>query len=746
MARCDGWRQRVAGLVYRPSLVLLPLAALAGSLALLPPTASASPGWELVLDRPSPSFGGIDFVSETEGWLVAGAGLLHTTDGGATWEEAAPLTGIDVDFADADHGWLVGYNGTIYATQDGGESWANQASGVPNMHLRDIAAISAGEAWAVGIEAQGDVPRFPAQTALLHTTDGGVSWLRVETPPSSWFEELQFVGEHGWALGWAHIPCDEPDCPAGPQTIHRALLRTLDGGGSWELMTEGLPQRIGRLSFLDDTHGWAIGRISCDQNDCLGAILETRDGGLNWTESFFPLGSFVDVTFVTDLEGWALMRDTEAPPYRFSLAHTIDAGLTWTFELVGGLSAYQPSLTVGEGITYLTGNDLALSSADGGVTWQTMEHPAIAFDSTSFLDGRLGHAVGRQTLYRTSDGGRTWRALSRSLAFHAIVRFIDANVGVIAERERGASGALTVGRTTDGGSTWEEVHRTDDQSLGFPRKIYLEDEQRGWILMDAGLLITSDGGATWQERRFADPATIPGPDGIDAVTLDEVWRIVYIPEPDRPDPLRLQHSTDGGATWHGVPTQAELQLEFVDFVDTSYGWYEGTICQAECRSLLFRTTDGGRTWEEIDLAAERVLDLTFTDRMNGWLNVARCSDSGCGYQVLHTDDGGRSWTTELEGEELSGDFDFVDSANGWLLLYDPASRGVGTEIPSRTVLYHRTGEGAPVLPDVGYGPSRGPTRPLALPALLATMTGLALLAAGALALGRGRRAYSQSPS
>ena len=80
-----------AGVFARPrnfSLIGL-LLLMVGVLTATPARADSPPDWELILDRPTPMFGGMDFVSADEGWLVAGAGLLPTTDVGATWEEAA---------------------------------------------------------------------------------------------------------------------------------------------------------------------------------------------------------------------------------------------------------------------------------------------------------------------------------------------------------------------------------------------------------------------------------------------------------------------------------------------------------------------------------------------------------------------------------------------------------------------------------------------------------------------------------
>ncbi|MCH8162134.1 MAG: immune inhibitor A, partial [Chloroflexi bacterium] len=109
-----------------------------GFLTATPATANASSGWELILDRPTFNFNGIDFVSEREGWMTAGAGLLHTTDGGATWTEAAKISVGVVDFADRDHGWAAGVSGTIYTTTDGGQTW----EALPGRHTTEFDPVA----------------------------------------------------------------------------------------------------------------------------------------------------------------------------------------------------------------------------------------------------------------------------------------------------------------------------------------------------------------------------------------------------------------------------------------------------------------------------------------------------------------------------------------------------------------------------------------------------------------------------
>jgi photosystem II stability/assembly factor-like uncharacterized protein len=110
------------------------------------------------------------------GQRVSGDGvLLHSPDGGATWETqwgggAADLRLSDIDMADARSGWAVGDGSAvrkalILHTTDGGDHWAAQDPGAVGFDLAAVYALDARTAWAVGDGEQ-----------ILATSDGGATW------------------------------------------------------------------------------------------------------------------------------------------------------------------------------------------------------------------------------------------------------------------------------------------------------------------------------------------------------------------------------------------------------------------------------------------------------------------------------------------------------------------------------------------------------------------------------------------
>ncbi|MCL1058157.1 YCF48-related protein [Shewanella gelidimarina] len=72
------------------------------------------------------------FVSEDEGWAVGhDATIIHTEDGGLTWQLQMQAPEIekpflDLHFFDKDKGIAIGAYGLFYRTNDGGENWISE--------------------------------------------------------------------------------------------------------------------------------------------------------------------------------------------------------------------------------------------------------------------------------------------------------------------------------------------------------------------------------------------------------------------------------------------------------------------------------------------------------------------------------------------------------------------------------------------------------------------------------------------
>jgi photosystem II stability/assembly factor-like uncharacterized protein len=112
-------------------------------------------------------------ISLEEVWAV-GAFILHSNDGGKTWERVQikdrfEVSGIpiEIQFLNSDMGWITTSEGVGYLfTNDGGKTWEPHKISGKLSHIRQVVHITSTEAWAV-------------DGNLYQSKDGGESWTEV---------------------------------------------------------------------------------------------------------------------------------------------------------------------------------------------------------------------------------------------------------------------------------------------------------------------------------------------------------------------------------------------------------------------------------------------------------------------------------------------------------------------------------------------------------------------------------------
>lgn len=358
----------------------------------IPPTRTVPPATEVpptVTPTPSPTeaappyFTNLDMVSLTAGWAMTDKTVLHTIDGGKTWDNAAPANWSDQlpptngYFLDANIGWLV------------------QTDAVD-----------------------------PQKGLVFRTTDGGVNWLSSETAFGAGI--LYFIdAQNGWILSGL-------GAGAGSEGI--AIFATRDGGATWNetyRRDTGEPEPTGEIplsgnkqgiAFRDLQHGWVGGSVPVDDVTYLYA---TDNGGNNFHQQKLPLpASITTAMFSIDAPVFHSPKDGVLPAYLYTVDQlftvfyiTSDGGTTWTPTIpvpsLGRFSApTMKDFIVWDGTTLFR-------SADGGATWLQIT-PNINLDqmigTLDFIDGQNGwvtwvDANNNSGLYQTTDGGSTWTAL-----------------------------------------------------------------------------------------------------------------------------------------------------------------------------------------------------------------------------------------------------------------------------------------------------------------------------------------------
>ena len=261
-----------------------------GSRGALLTTIDGGLSWQVKQRPTNDSLQDVYFVDERNGWLVCEANiyelkanaprtyLLHTGDGGSTWERVN-VNGGDVDarlvrvvFSRGGHGWVFGEAGTIYTTRDG-QSWKRLQPPTRYLLLGG-AFIDNDRGWLVG-----------AGATVLQTSDGGDTWhgSTMVNAGGVRFTATSFVDSRlGWAVG------------TGGRIFH-----TTNGGRSWEPQNSSVSVDLRDVKFLNALDGWAVG--------VEGTVIHTFDSGLHWFPEHTGTTHPLERIFFTDREhGWAV--------------------------------------------------------------------------------------------------------------------------------------------------------------------------------------------------------------------------------------------------------------------------------------------------------------------------------------------------------------------------------------------------------------------------------------------------------
>jgi photosystem II stability/assembly factor-like uncharacterized protein len=516
--------------------------------------------------------------------------ISRTLDGGLHWE-THPTQGFLSDSGprawdkqiialSGEVAWAAAPGQPLLHTEDGGRTW--QAVTLPG-GLTPNGAIAfltptQGYVGAYGGEVGQGTYVAPDQ-AVLATDDGGRSWRRIYrgTVPIS---AIQFFDAQRGLLGggFGHWKM-------GP--ISRVLYATDDGGKTWHERSRAedfnTASPIVGLHFADTDHGWI--------EQQLGPLLYTRDGGRAWGGA--SEGRFGRWPAVLGEQLW-LRWGGEGHVY---VIHTADGGKTWSF-------LHQRAAAVPSSIQFVTpetgfiGTEVGwLKTTDGGETWALSgdagraPFPVFATEQVMFRYANNRGLTG--DLERSADGGRTWSAVLSGVDMPSL-SFVTPTTGYLTSRNwtsgPGAPYPDYLMKTVDGGLTWQRL----DTAAPMGSVVAFADEQNGAIaggFPDRKLMVTADGGRTW----LAVDLPKLWIRSLSYTKGGHLWLAAVEEEGARRG--LLLHSADRGATWESFTVEgAGENLTRVHFATPADGWLLAWIGQ---EPVLARTRDGGKAWTQV---------------------------------------------------------------------------------------------------------------------------------------------------
>lgn len=271
---------------------------------------------------------------------VAESVLYKSTDGGSNWSNCGNILNYEgaFHFVNENIGFMAvsEFGLTLYKTLNGGNDWTMIETGFDfdpiNIKFFDP-----------------NLGLITGESQLIKTTDSGNSWEQIITNPTDWayFHDIEF------------ITYDEIFISGGGSAFYTFLLRSFDGGNTWEEDSLGYYGDAFDIYFFDED----IAYLACGSN----MILKSTDGGNSWSETVVNCPTnihFLAIHFPTAEIGFAVGYGSYE-----TIIKTTDGGEIWNTINSGstsGLNAVhffdeQTGLVFGE-------NGVVLKTETGGIT------------------------------------------------------------------------------------------------------------------------------------------------------------------------------------------------------------------------------------------------------------------------------------------------------------------------------------------------------------------------------------------
>lgn len=282
------------------------------------------------------------------------------------------------------------------------------------------------------------------------------------------------------------------------------ILKTIDGGTSWNTPFTSLTSQFTSMTFSNDSIGFLVGDG--------GAILKTTDGGNNWFSQFAQPQLYYSIDFTDSLNG--IIVGDEA-----NIRITSNGGQTWTSIIAPylfGDSLFHYELRtvqfINDSVAYAAGGPyygatgILLKTTNKGNSWsivfQSYDFPV--FLQIEFLNDSLGFASGschnnnpfcyRSKILKTDNGGINWTEIYFDWADE--LRSIDV-VGNSIYSVGYPLGNNPVVYSSDFGLNW---NYQSTPNISYPYQVFFTDSLTGYIVGDNGVVLkTNNGGVGFNE-------------------------------------------------------------------------------------------------------------------------------------------------------------------------------------------------------------------------------------------------------
>jgi photosystem II stability/assembly factor-like uncharacterized protein len=246
----------------------------------------------------------MSFRDEQNGWAAGQGIIVHTADGGKTWEKqyVGPAHILCIYFKNAKDGFAAGESDLYMFTHDGGATWKEEHSRFSGQKFRKIFFTDDKTGFLL------------SEGGVFKTTDGGTTWKDMGPKRPEEFYNSLFTGLT--ARDAKHLVL------VGEKEF---LYTSDDAGNTWVANKKdfftGDRRNFYGVAFKDANTGW----ISCSTGSGTDVdALCTTDGGATWTPKMMFNGYQLKTLEFHGNCGWATSRMNDKMVYV-----TYDGGATW---------------------------------------------------------------------------------------------------------------------------------------------------------------------------------------------------------------------------------------------------------------------------------------------------------------------------------------------------------------------------------------------------------------------------------
>lgn len=593
---------------------------------------------------------------------TTGGGLWKTTDRGISWKNVtdgfvktgsvgavavAPSDPNVVYLGMGEHavrGVMTHHGDGVYRSTDAGRTWTHLGL-ADTQHIARIIVHPTNPdiAW---VAAQGSLYGRGPERGIFKTTDGGATWRKVLfVDERTGAAELSMDATNPrilYAATWEYGRLPWKVISGGPGS---ALYKSTDSGETWTRMTEGLPEKMGKMAIAvaPSSPDTVYALIESDSNEDERGLYVSTNAGKSWSQVTSDPRLVQRAWYYIEL-----FVDPQNPQKIYVLSapflRSDDGGKSWKVLSAPHGDYHDMWINPQDPDNFILLNDGGASiTFDGGSSWSAQDNMPTAQIYRINVDNQFPYRI-----YGGQQDNTSVVIASRELGSGSITpRSWDASAG-------GESAFLAFDpdnpRFVMGGSYQGTIEIIDTdarggtnvmsapiQYLGMDARdmkyrynwnapiIWSQHEPNTFYHGAQVLLKTSDMGRSWKEvspdltRNEKDKqGKGGGPFTNEAVGAENYGTLAYIAESPHEKGViwtgsddGLVHVTrDGGATWKNVTPQGLAEC-LVNAIEVS-PHDRGTAYIATTRYKfndhtpgLYKTTDYGASWTRIDAGIPR---------------------------------------------------------------------------------------------------------------------------------------------